>query len=316
MRILTEGGARIPKGSKINGFLPVSGMERGIPFTAASGMDEGPTALVISGVHGCEYGAISAAGRLASRLSPEDMLGTVIIVRLANPDGFFARSEYVNPTDNRNLCYCFPGDPNGSVSYRIAHALAEIIKVSDLVIDMHSGDLFEELWPFSVIPQGGNAERNLAAARAFGFDYIVEIAGSMPINYAASLGIPAVMAEMGGCGRRDEALSEAYCGSAVNCLRSFGLLKGHPAEGKGRALPGYVPVKAGESGIWIPCANAGDELGKGDLLGRTEDIHGNILNEYHTDCDGVVLYMMNSMAVNNGGSLFALGAWDDIRRVT
>jgi len=283
-------------------------MELGVPFTAVTGFDDGPLALVISGIHGCEIGAISAARLLASRLLPEDINGSVVIIRIANPDGFFARTEYINPTDGLNLNYCFPGDPDGSVSYRIGHAITGIMKNSDLVVDLHSGDLSEDLYPFAVIPPGGQKEKNLAAARALGFDYFVGISGhNMPTDCAAGLGIPAVMAEMDSPDNRSETFAGDYCARVINCLRSFGVLKGRADDGTGSELSSYVSIKSEENGYWIPTVKPGEMIKKGDLIGHTEDLFGCVLQRYYAGQNGVVLYIVRTGAVKKAGSLYAMG---------
>ena len=58
------------------------------------------------------------------------LTGTVIMVHVANMPSYLGRTIYYSPADNKNLNRVFPGNPEGTLSERIAHAITrEIIEV-------------------------------------------------------------------------------------------------------------------------------------------------------------------------------------------
>jgi predicted deacylase len=150
------------------------------PYLAVAGKASGATALVTAGIHAAEYTGIEAAIRLGRSLEPREVRGTVVIIPLLNRPGFYERSIYVNPEDNDNLNRLFPGRADGTWGERFAHnLLSEIVTRCDYAIDLHAGDLVEDLIPFVIYRETGNAsqdERIRAMANAYGARWAVKSA--------------------------------------------------------------------------------------------------------------------------------------------
>ncbi|MDG2066298.1 MAG: succinylglutamate desuccinylase/aspartoacylase family protein, partial [SAR324 cluster bacterium] len=80
----------------------------------------GPTVLLISGTHGDEYEGQVALSKLINQLKPEEIQGRIIIVPMANFPAAKAGLR-TSPIDEQNLNRIYPGDPDGSPSFMIAH---------------------------------------------------------------------------------------------------------------------------------------------------------------------------------------------------
>ena len=79
---------------------------------------------------------------------------------LLNRPGFFERSIYVNPEDGQNLNRAFPGRADGTWSERFAHHLLnDVVVHCDYAMDLHAGDMIEDLEPFVAFAETGNAGR-------------------------------------------------------------------------------------------------------------------------------------------------------------
>src|SRR5215217_847932 len=129
------------------------------PFFSIVGAQPGPTFLITAGIHAAEYTGIEAAIRLGRLLDPADLSGTVVIIPLLNRPGFYERSIYVNPEDNDNMNRVFPGRPAGTWSERFAHhLLTEVVSGVQFSIDLHAGDLIEDLVPFVGYRESGQAD--------------------------------------------------------------------------------------------------------------------------------------------------------------
>src|SRR5919198_1109673 len=188
------------------------------PVISIAGAKPGTLLFVTAGVHGGEYPAIEAVIRLGTTLDPKRIAGTVILMPVMNLPAFWARTPFVCPIDNVNPNRVFPGDPRGSYSEQMTHALIhDFVVHADAYVDLHGGDIPEALVPFVICrSEAGLADskaRDIAArskemALAFELPYVLTV--SKPVqpgkglsSYAAAAdsGIPAVLAEAGGVGQ-------------------------------------------------------------------------------------------------------------------
>src|SRR5437868_4000802 len=207
------------------------------PFIAISGTSDGPTVLITAGIHAAEYTGVEAAIRIGRALDPAEIRGTVLVIPLLNRPGFYERSIYVNPEDNDNLNRLFPGTADGTWGERFAHRLlTEIVSKCDNAIDLHAGDLIEDLVPFVIYRETQNAaldERIKAMANAYGARWAVKSAptGERPgtlMAVAALNGIAAMLAESGGRGQLIEEDVARHVAGVTNILRTIGALSGRP----------------------------------------------------------------------------------------
>ena len=207
------------------------------PYIAIAGPRSGPTVLITAGIHAAEYTGIEGAIRLGRTISPEAVRGTIVIIPLLNRPGFYERSIYVNPEDNDNLNRLFPGRPDGTWGERFAHRLlTEIIVKCDNAIDLHAGDLIEDLVPFVIYRETHDASldtRIQAMANAYGARWAVKSAptGERPgtlMAVAAQNGVAAMLAESGGRGQLIEEDVARHVTGVTNILRTIGAISGRP----------------------------------------------------------------------------------------
>ena len=134
---------------------------------------------------------------------------------VVNVTAFRGRSPFVTPEDGKNLNRCFPGRTDGTHSEQLAHhVFTELISGSDLLIDLHGGDLVEALEPFTLFDASPVADRAEALARAYGLRYVIRgpeqrIDGTTSAA-AADAGIPGITPEAGGCGLMEEDAIRAH----------------------------------------------------------------------------------------------------------
>jgi predicted deacylase len=290
------------------------------PFIAVSGTSDGPTVLITAGIHAAEYTGIEAAIRIGRALDPAQVRGTIVVIPLLNRPGFYERSIYVNPEDNDNLNRLFPGRPDGTWGERFAHRLlTEIVTKCDNAIDLHAGDLIEDLTPFVIYRQTGDDAldaRITRMANAYGAKWAVRSAptGERPGSlYAVAClnGVASMLAESGGRGLLIERDVARHVKGATNVLRSIGVLTGVPELVKPpTVVKSFDWLRSPVEGIFHPRVAVGHPVKKGDVVGEMVDLVGEPLAEVNAPSSGVLLFIVTSPAIKKDGLLLAIGALD------
>ena len=303
----TIAGVRVAPGERVDVSFDVPAGETDaatfIPVTILRGAADGPTALMVAGVHGYAFAPMLAADRLAESLSLETMTGNFIIVRVAHIPAFEDRSVFVNPNDRKNLNRSFPGKVDGTQTERIAHVLStELIASADFVFDVHSGDGAEWLEPF-VGAWGGPLATDyptaLAAAKAIGFPNVVRYAmftqeqidnGRSLNRQAVAQGLPTILIEIGQNGSRDEAHVQRLVDGIKNALASLGVLQNKVSTfPQPRTFESSKAVKAGHSGFWYPTRRGGPVM-QGEVIGEIRNYRGQVVEVLRSPIDGYGIY--------------------------
>src|SRR3981081_2083251 len=176
----TVGTATAQRGQKVYGVLKVpAGSDAGydIPVAVLHGARPGPVLAIVSGAHGTEYASIVAVQQLIDAVKPGELSGTLILVPLVNVPSFERLTPHVNPTDNKSMNSRYPGDLSGTQTDRASAVITkDVVEQSDHLIDLHGGDLDENLRPYSYWAVTGNQpqdQESRAMLLAFGLDHII-----------------------------------------------------------------------------------------------------------------------------------------------
>jgi uncharacterized protein len=302
--------------------LDLAGID--VPLVEATGGSDGPTLTVIAGVHGCEYASMAAVRQWSATLAARDLRGRVRAVPVLNLPAFRARSPFVIPEDRKNLNRCFPGDPDGTLADRLAHAtFTQLILGSDAVIDAHCGDLPEALEPFTLYEAGPREDKAAELAMAYGLGYIIRqepgpgraVAGTTSAA-AAEVGIPAITAEAGGCGLVEQSAIDLHVSGLDRVLATLGMIDERPAgisPGPAQAEPvrlgKFIWLRCEDAGWWQPAVRPGDHVAEGQLLGTVSSLDGAEVRQSITaPVAGVPMFITSSPAVEADGLLLGLGA--------
>jgi uncharacterized protein len=292
-----------------------------IPVTVIHGTRPGKVLAMVAGVHGFEFASIVAAERLAERVDPATLSGTLVIVRVANINGFEGRSPNVNPVDRKNLNRVFPGNPQGTQTERIADTIArEIVARSDFLMDVHSGDGAEFLDAFIGVyggPLAADFPLALQVARGFGFPNIVRYAmetqaqidtGRSLNRQGVAMGKPTILVEIGQNGSREEAHVAAIVAGVENALSILGMsdrpVPASPAPL--RLFEGITALNASHAGVYHPVDPRPRPLAKGELVGTIRDYSGKEVERLHSPVDGYALYGITGPPVQKGDGVVTI----------
>ncbi|MEQ9100008.1 MAG: M14 family metallopeptidase [Imperialibacter sp.] len=311
IRQLVPGLKALTAGTKTTGHIPVAGTPIEMPFTLICGTKQGKDILITGGVHGGEYPCIETAIQLAKELDPKEVAGTVLIIHPVNTAAFLTRMQYYGPYDGKNLNRVFPGKATGTVSERIAYVVHQLQKEADFFIDLHGGDIHESLIPFVIYSNVGSkevAEQSRQAAALLGFPYVVgSVSENGSIGGAATVGTPGFLAELGQCGRWNQDEVEQYKAAVKNVLRSWATIPGQVQTHQVEYLEKMLVATALHEGCWYPEVKLEAKVTKGQKLGEIRDFFGTKLSEYHAEGNGIVLYLVTSLAITANDPLYAIG---------
>lgn len=314
-KVFCLGNFTVQPGEKKSGCLKIGNGEFQLPAAVLHGKQPGKTVLITAGIHAEEYVGIQAAMELEQELKIQKLAGTVVIVKVVNRKAFELRSGSESHEDGKNLNRVFPGDPKGTWSDRLAHAIEkELLSIADYYIDLHSGDSYEQLTPYVYYAGAADkevVEQSREMAQQADVPYMVGSNVSMGgcYNYAASLGIPSILLERGQMGGWTQEESHSTRRDVRNILCHLGIYQGE------KDYRNYYPLEvkdlcyqaANEQGLWYPCKKPGDMIRQGDILGVIKDYEGEILEVCKAEYGGVILYQTGSLQVQESGSVIAYG---------
>ena len=317
LRVGTLSAGRGEKRYGVNEFS-VDGQPYRLPMWLingkAGGAPEGPTLVVTAGIHAAEYASIAAALELGRSLDPASLSGRVIVVPVVDMPAFSARSIYVCPLDGKNPNRVFPGNPRGTASEQIADwVFRNVISQATHYVDLHGGDLIEALVPFTIFFRSGDKrvdEISLEMAKVFGIRFLVcsEVRGST-FGAASLAGIPSILAEAGGQGIWTAEDVRCHTNGLGRLMRHLKMIPGGPPEPMPfTLLERFLWLRSDHEAFWYPAVGVNDTVKTGQNLGCVKDYEGRVLQTALSPADGVVLFLVSSLAINKNDPLLAVGA--------
>ncbi len=304
----TVGTATAVPGTSATGYIDVpAGVDSGYRIAVAviRGVNAGPTVAFVAGSHGTEYTSIVAMQRLIARVDAKRLSGTVIVVPLVNVNSFETMTPHINPVDRKGMNAAYPGDPNGTQTQRAVALIAQqVLTPADVVVDLHGGDLDEDLRPYSYWFRGGRPAQDsggLALATAFGLDHIIITdvdpaapnAGRSVSGYALVRGKTVLVAEAGRSGTVAPSDLDALVNGSLSVLTALRMLPGrvrrveHPVWLGGAG----ARVAADSAGMFFASVGRDSRVAKGDVVGYTTDFLGRRTGDVRAPIDGLVTFI-------------------------
>ncbi len=292
-----------------------------VPVHVLRGGD-GPVTLVMGAAHGDEYEAPLAIANIARRLRGHTLHGTIILIPAINLPAAMAGTR-LSPLDGRNLNREFPGDPRGSVTQRMAHAItADLIGRCDHVLDLHSGGrslMFAPMMYVHELPDAAQTSRALRAAACFATDHVLMTreahADVMIDDVVERQGKLMLSSELGGSGIVTPASLATAEAGLWNVLAAFGHLPGQAVRPRER--PQRIVVVPGEDSylyapdicIIEPRMVPGQAVAQGQIIGlqhrfdRIDDVPCPITAPH----DGLIVALNGQGRVAPGDCIAVLG---------
>jgi predicted deacylase len=319
----TVGTAAAAPGQKAFGAIEVpAGVDAGtrIDVAVVRGRKPGPVLALVSGAHGTEYASIVAVAKLVQGLDPETISGTVILVPLVNVASFEQKVVHVNPVDGKSMNRFYPGKPDGTQTERASLAITrEVVEKCDHLIDLHGGDLDEDLRPYSYWTKTGNAAQDAISKEmvlAFGLDHVIvstdrpkDLQASRYLENTATVrGKPSITVEAGHAGTVEPDDVAALVDGTLSVMRYLKMLPGTPTRVEHPVwIESVKTISSGETGLFYPVVRKGSYVAEGTRVGYVTDFMGRPIFEARSPAGGVVLYICSVPSMKKGDTVANVG---------
>lgn len=310
------------KGSKERGWLefkyPPTGEPIRFPVGTVHGVGDGPTLVVLGGMHGSEYCGIEAAIQLFNWVDPAKLCGILMVGMIYNLPAFQNNLGFVVPQDGINPGRTFPGKPDGSYSQVMAyHFSQEFLSKADFFVELHGGDIPEALVPYIYVPIIGNEvvdEKSKAMAEAYNISLICH--GKFPPTSptmssafvaAARRGVPAILTESGQQGILSLEDAERHLAGLRNVLVHLGMMDGLVVNTVKRTISEeHQAIRSEHVGMWYSYVKLGDWVKEGQVIGQVRDYFGEPVFDVKAVFDGHVTVVRTSPNIGIGNVLIEL----------
>ncbi len=270
---------------------------------------------VVTGTHGDElegqYVCYKLLNLMQNNLDKLD--GTIEIYPALNPLGIDTIQRGI-PGFDLDMNRIFPGDRDGVMAELVAAEILDDLKGADLVIDIHSSNIFLREMPQVRISQEA-AESLVPHAQLLGVDFIWvhDAATVLQATLAHSLnstGTPCIVVEMGVGMRINHSLGNNLTEGILNLMAEMGMWSGEVDHSQLRE--GIISVgdsvsflNAEASGIFLTEMKTSAIVNKGDLIGTiVSPLTGETLQSVYSPCYGY-LFTIRAYPVVYDGSLLA-----------
>lgn len=245
--------------------------EKQIKAHIFQGKEKNKQFLLTAGIHGDEATSIVVLRDTLSYLEriEEDLLGTVIVIPLCNPEAFRYK-ERTSPADSQDLNRAFPGNKEGGITERVAASIWSIAKNSDYILDLHGCGM--NCYPYILTLH----EKHLAKSfvRNIPWEFVVHSHGTDGQLFVEALreDIPAAIIEMrGGDAYLDLEDRTTFREVIQKTIHNLGFLQTGGEKVVHTFLGEIEQIISQGQGVFIPKVKPGDTVEENEKIGELTD---------------------------------------------
>lgn len=268
---------------------------------------------IVTGTHGDELEGQMVCYLMARHIQQNIQMlnGTVEIYPALNPLGIDTIQRGI-PNFDLDMNRIFPGDEHGTMIEQSAHTIIEDLKGADLVIDIHSSNLYLRETP-QVRINVLNEKQLVPLAEQIGVDFVWvhDAATVLEATLAYSLnstGTPCLVVEMGVGQRINHKMCFRLTDGILHLMRAMDMWQGETApQPKPKVCKGdrVAFLNAETSGIFITELKCGIHVEKGQEIGQiVKPLTGEILSHVVSPVDGY-MFTIRAYPIVYEGSLMA-----------
>jgi predicted deacylase len=287
------------------------------PVGTIYGKEEGPTLVVLGGMHGSEFCGIQSAIELFNKIDPEKLKGTLIVGTIYNMSAFVNHTAFLVPQDGKNPMSTFPGKLDGTYGEVMAHHFTEnILSKADYFIELHGGDIPEALTQFVMQTKTEDEELNNKIkdmAEAYNIPLIINIESKPSEKPGGAFiktiqrGIPAILTESGQQGILDKENTQVHLTGLLNVMKKLGMINGEIVDSVDRIQLKYNGAIRNETpGMWYPFVELNQKVKKDEVVGEIRDYFGKHITDIKAPIDGLITVVRTSPSVGEKNVLVEL----------
>ena len=312
---LMVGNLGVDTGEKAQGLwkiaeTPSSAIE--LPVFLISGKSVGPSLCISAGTKPCVYAAVEACIRISKVIEAERLKGNLIACPVLDIPSFNTQTPDVCAIDLKPV----PRQPEetGSMSNIIGQARRRLMSMADYAIDLHGGDIDENLIEGIVI-SGWSGDPSYD-------EKVIQLVKwfrprawqRTPVRVPKS--IPSILTESGGGGKLEEHQIQFHVEGVLNVMRGLGMMSGKPEPD---VRPEFVygighryALRAGRGGIFYSKITAGAQLREGQVIGTIGNLFGDTVETITSPVTGrIIAYWDENKIVNSGDIIGVVYAPDE-----
>jgi len=274
-----------------------------------------PTRLcIVTGTHGDELEGQMVCYELARIVGqhPELLNGILELYPALNPLGIDTIQRGI-PNFDLDMNRIFPGDPLGTMAEQTAHAIIEDIRGADMVIDIHSSNLYlRETLQVRINVQHADSLVPYAELLGVDFVWVHDAATVLEATLAYSLnstGTPCLVVEMGVGQRINHKMCRRLVEGILSMMQQMGMWKGQVSTSFSRPLvckgDHVTFLNAETSGVFLTELKCGIRVSRGQTIGQIVDpLRGKVLSNVISPVDGY-MFTIRAYPIVYEGSLMA-----------
>lgn len=277
-----------------------------IPVFVHRSLKEGPTLLLLGGLHGDEINGMEIARRMLQKNLVSPLVGTIIIIPILNVYGFLNFSRGL--PDGKDINRSFPGSPNGSLASRIAATLVkEVLPHVDMALDFHTGGASRSNYPQIRCELDFSINRELSAAFAAPITMDAPLRPNSFRKTMKNMGKAVLVYEGGESMRYDEHSIQEGINGTLRVMKHLGMCEAAPEVSKaGIEVRQSSWIRARASGLFHAVVENGAKVRKQQVLGYLSDAYGDYEIPLKASRAGVVICINNLPVINQGDALIHL----------
>ena len=277
-----------------------------VPVFVERSKIDGPTVLLMAGLHGDEINGIEIIRRLIRKGFNKPNIGTIICLPVFNIFGFLNLKREL--PDGRDLNRSFPGSESGSLASQFAyHFMKEITPHVDYVIDFHTGSAQRN--NISQIRCVFKDAESIELAKIFNPPFILN-SSYIPKTIRESLskkGKKMSLFEGGKANSIEESIVEEGINGVKRFIQHLGMRTFKIDISKDREpifLSESKWMRAPNSGMFQATIKNGSKVSKGEIIGIVTDPYGHFERKIKATSDGYIICSNESPVVYKGDAIF------------
>jgi predicted deacylase len=280
-----------------------------VPVIVERAKVDGPTVLLMAGLHGDEINGIETIRRIIRKGFHKPQIGTIICLPVFNIFGFLNVKREL--PDGRDLNRSFPGSESGSLASQFAyHFMKEIAPHVDYVIDFHTGSAQRNNYP--QIRCVMEDAQSLELARIFNPPFILHS------NYISKtiresinkIDKKMLLFEGGKTNSIEELVVEEGLNGVKRLLSHLGMRSFKIDISKDRTpvlLTDSKWMRSPNSGMFQALVKNGARVERGEVIGIVTDPYGKIERKVKSSTSGYIICLNESPVVYKGDAIFHIG---------